>query len=58
MPMFPQDDSANAADPLAILINGSFGVDAAVPFQFPSPSTNPFEVFLMQPKSNSKVEAM
>ena len=56
--MFPQDDSANTADPLAVLINGSFGVDAVVPFQFPSPSTNPLEVLFMQPKSNSKVEAM
>ena len=52
MPMFPQDDSANAADPLAALINGSFEFDAAVPFQFPSPSTNPLKVLLMQPRSN------
>ena len=58
MPMLPPDDSANAADPLEALINGNFVVDAAVPFQFPSPSTNPLEVLLMQPKSNSKVEAM
>ena len=52
MPMLPPDDSANPADPLEALINGNFVVDAAVPFQFPSPSTNPLEVLLMQPKSN------
>ena len=38
MPMFPQDDSANAADPLAALINDSFGVDAAVRSSFHRPA--------------------